>query len=49
MEEEIEIIEPNYKKHLVPSLIAGYLSGIGHILVAHPADTIKVSLPSISD
>ena len=43
MEEEVEIIEPNMKKHYFPSLIAGYFAGVGHILVAHPADTLKVN------
>jgi len=45
MDEEVEILEPfNKKSHIIPSLIAGYFAGIGHILVAHPADTLKVRL-----
>ena len=42
MEEELEIMEPASNKHYIPSLIAGYLAGIGHILCAHPFDTLKV-------
>ena len=43
MEEEAEIVEPvNSNTHLIPSLIAGYLSGIGHIMFSHPFDTLKV-------
>lgn len=29
--------------NITASFIAGYLSGVGHICVAHPADTLKVS------
>ena len=42
MEEEVEIVETNSTNHLFPSLIAGYLSGVGHIMFSHPFDTLKV-------
>jgi len=44
MEEEVEIVESNSKSHYMASLIAGYLSGMGHIMFSHPFDTLKVSV-----
>jgi len=46
MDEEESFIDRTivWQTNLTASLIAGYLSGVSHICVAHPADTIKVRI-----